>query len=80
MNRDLHAPDAHGPPVPDVTLRIVAGCAGGECPTVYETDRGTLVVQGYAFEPAAGGVAVPSGEQMVEIPKELLASYSKSLR
>jgi hypothetical protein len=59
-----------------VTLQLVAGrCGGGECPTVYETDRGTLVVQGYAFEPAHAGVAIAPGEQMVEIPTELLAEY-----
>lgn len=49
-------------------------CGGGTCPTVYRTNRGTLVVQGYAVTPAAAGVAVPDGELLVEIPVDLLAA------
>lgn len=61
---------------PSVTLTLLAAqCGGGECPTLYQTDRGTLVVQGYAFNPADAGAAIPPGELMVEIPAELLAQY-----
>jgi len=58
-----------------VMLELVAGrlCGAGECPTVYKTDRGTLVVQGYTFQPAHAGVELPPGEQMVEVPVELVA-------
>jgi hypothetical protein len=42
---------------------------------VYRTNRGTLVVQGYTFEPGDAGVTIPTGEQMVEIPLELIAGY-----
>ncbi|HET8685010.1 MAG TPA: hypothetical protein VFM54_24525 [Micromonosporaceae bacterium] len=64
-----------------VTLEFIAGrpCGGGECPTVYRTDRGTLVVQGYTFPPAHAGVEIPSGEQMVEIPTELVADYVRAM-
>jgi hypothetical protein len=55
--------------------RLVKLCGGGECPTVYQTDRGTLVIQGYLFDPAQAGTTVPAGEQMVEVPAELLAQY-----
>ena len=47
-------------------------CQGGTCPTVYATDRGTLVVQG-AVVTDAEGVNVPAGEALVEVPAELLA-------
>src|SRR5213595_2167688 len=68
-----------GTPTPTVTLEVVANrCGGGECPTVYKTDRGTLVVQGYTFEPGHAGVTLPSGEQMIEIPVELLTDYLQS--
>jgi hypothetical protein len=44
------------------------------CPTVYATDRETLIVQGYkildAEERAALGL--PPGEDAVEIPRSLL--------
>jgi hypothetical protein len=54
-------------------LTMVRGsCIGGDCPTVYATDRGTLVVQG-AVVPDAEGVNVPAGETLVEVPAELLA-------
>lgn len=61
-----------------VTLAFVVGrCAAGECPTIYRTDRGTLVLQGYVFEPADAGTRLPAGEQMIEVPAELLADYAR---
>jgi hypothetical protein len=53
-------------------LTRLAGCEAGTCPAVYETDRGTLVVQG-AIVADAEGVDVPSGETLVEVPAALLA-------
>ena len=52
-----------------VSLTPVAElCGAGECPTVYRTDRGTLVIQGYRFG--------PDGAPMVEVPAELLDLYA----
>jgi hypothetical protein len=53
-------------------------CGGGSCPTVYRTDRGTYVVQGYTLTAEAAGVDLPAGEQLVEIPAELLAEAVKA--
>ncbi|WP_240670290.1 hypothetical protein [Actinoplanes solisilvae] len=53
---------------------LAASCTAGSCPTVYLTDRGTVVVQGYAFEGKDAGVTPPPGELLVEIPAELLAA------
>lgn len=59
-----------------VTLRrLVVRCGGGDCPTVYETDRGTLVVQGYVVQPNEAGLTLPPGEQLVEVPIALLQDY-----
>lgn len=47
----------------------------GQCPTLYETDRDTYVVQGDAVtdpEALAALRNVLPGETFVEIPKELL--------
>lgn len=33
---------------------------GGTCPTVYQSDRGTLVIQGYAAPDREGSVLVPA--------------------
>jgi hypothetical protein len=47
-------------------------CSGGHCPTVYRTNRGTLVVQGYAVTAREAGLDLPPGELLVEIPADLL--------
>jgi hypothetical protein len=52
-------------------LQRIGGCEGGTCPTVYATDRGTLVVQGTTVTDAEG-VNVPGHESLVEVPAELL--------
>ena len=46
-------------------------CGNGSCPTVYRTNRGTLVIQGYAVAGDQVGVDLPTGELLVEIPVEL---------
>jgi hypothetical protein len=58
---------------PKLTL-VTTLCGGGSCPTVYRTDRGTLVVQGYTVTADDANINLPAGEQLVEIPAELLAA------
>ncbi len=53
---------------------VATVCGGGTCPTVYRTDRGTFVVQGYALSAANAGIDVPPGEQLVEIPASLFTA------
>jgi hypothetical protein len=62
--------------------RVVDGCAGGTCPTLYETDRGTYVVQGYVVsdEEALRDLGLPPGESAVEIPAALLEKFLGSSR
>ena len=60
-------------PAPKLTL-LTTLCGGGSCPTVYRTDRGTLVVQGYTLIADNVDIDLPPGEQLVEIPAELLAA------
>jgi len=60
-------------------LEMLAGaCRDGTCPTVYLSDRGTLVVQGYEVE----GEELPTDERRVEVPADLLveavAAYERS--
>jgi len=45
-------------------------CYNGTCPTIYRSDRGTFVVQGYAV--ADADVTPPEGEVLVEVPAALL--------
>ena len=47
---------------------------GGQSPTLYATDRGTLVVQGWCITDAEAlsAMTVPEHETAVEIPVALL--------
>jgi hypothetical protein len=58
---------------------ISASCTGGSCPTIYQSDRGTLVVQGYAVSAERAGVSLPTGELLVEIPVELLTNAARNV-
>lgn len=65
------------PATPEPGPRVVISlCGSGTCPTIYQTDRDTVLVQG----PAATGVAVPEGEQLVEIPREVLLEAASRLQ
>jgi hypothetical protein len=62
--------------------RIAGDCPDGRtCPTVYKTDRETIVVQGYAV-PAREltQIALPDGEAAVEIPITLLEAAARAHR
>ena len=58
---------------PKLTL-VASLCGTGTFPTVYRTDRGTLVVQGYTVTAENANIDLPAGEQLVEIPMDLLAA------
>ncbi|MFE2941124.1 hypothetical protein ACFXKG_18975 [Streptomyces sp. NPDC059255] len=49
---------------------LVTTCENGDCPTLYATDRGTLLVQGEV--PTDHGLQIPAHETLVEIPMELI--------
>jgi hypothetical protein len=54
--------------------RLAGTCPDGNtCPAVFTTDRGTIVVQGFALTDAVLAQAdLPDGEAAVEIPLTLL--------
>ncbi len=62
--------------------RIAGTCPDGRtCPTVYATDRGTVVVQGYKLEgDDLARMAMPDGESAVEIPVALLEEVARAHR
>jgi hypothetical protein len=52
----------------------------GSCPSVYETDRGTLVIQGWRVTDSEAIAALtarglPAHETAVEIPLDLLVHF-----
>lgn len=78
-NHDISSTEGDVNPA-ELGLELVTTlCGSGTCPTVYKTNRGTLVVQGYVVQPQAG-VDLPAGELMVEIPAELLTAAVQAAR
>lgn len=44
-------------------------CSSGPCPSLYETDRGTFVVQGYRLDAdVQASMAMPGDETAIEVP------------
>lgn len=58
--------------------RVSADCQGGNCPTVYLSDRGTVVFQGYTVA-SAEGMTLAEGEQAVELPLDVVRSAMPEL-
>jgi hypothetical protein len=56
---------------------VLTLCGSNTCPTIYKSDQGTLVIQGYSVSASHAGVDLPDGEQLVEIPAELLAEAAR---
>lgn len=55
-------------------------CEDRNCPTVYETDHGTYVVQGAVIASAeVADLGMPTNETVVEVPKSLLADLAAKL-
>ncbi|MER0241174.1 hypothetical protein AAHZ94_03880 [Streptomyces sp. HSW2009] len=52
-----------------VTL-LATSCDKKDCPTIYKTDRDTVLVQGET--PADHGLTIPVHESLVEIPMDLI--------
>lgn len=58
-----------------------SACLGGDCPTIYKTDRDTLVVQGYVLDgPERTEFDTPANEGVVEIPADVLLQAAEQLQ
>lgn len=60
--------------------RIADECGNRRtCPTVYASDRGTIIVQGYVLSPEdLSEITLPEGESAVEIPLSLLKEAARA--
>ncbi len=64
-----------------IVRKLDNGCKGGDCPTVYVTDRGTLVIQGYVLDPSAvRQLTLPTGESAVEVPVDLILGAAREVK
>jgi hypothetical protein len=50
--------------------KLASTCDIRECPTIYATDRNTILVQGET--PLDHGLRIPAHETIVEIPVDLI--------
>ncbi|MFC1416297.1 hypothetical protein [Streptacidiphilus cavernicola] len=50
--------------------KLISTCDIKDCPTLYATDRDTLLVQGET--PTDHGLTIPGHETLVEIPMDLI--------
>lgn len=60
--------------------RLAGDCPDGNtCPTISETDRGTIVVQGYKLTAEQlASMNLPDGETAVEIPAHILQEAARA--
>jgi hypothetical protein len=51
------------------------------CPRVFETERGTVIVQGYQVDEASRPAMAqpPNGESQVQLPREQLLAFARSV-
>ncbi|MGW1996154.1 hypothetical protein [Embleya sp. NPDC001921] len=56
--------------MPVKVTKLVSTCEFDDCPTLYATDRDTLLVQGAT--PMDHGLTIPTHEALVEIPMDLI--------
>lgn len=56
----------------NTTADGTTSCGTGGCPTVYEIDDETLVIQGYEASAMFDSAFVPDGENVVRVPKGLI--------
>lgn len=57
--------------------RLSGTCTEGDCPAIYATDRGSIVVQGV---PVTEGLSLPEGESAVEIPASVFEEAARAAR
>ena len=62
-------------------MRLIAKsphCAGKDCPAVYETEAGSLLIQGTVV-PANDPITLGEGEALVELPADLVVQLKQAL-
>jgi hypothetical protein len=60
-------------------VRVAGSCTSSTCPTVYATEDGDVVVQGFVVpDPAIEG-GLPQGEATVRVPRQLLIDAAAQL-
>ncbi len=64
----------------EITQVAKIACDTGACPTIFATDRDTVLIQGYVLPAGTVRMDVPTGEFIVEIPRGLLIEGAAAVR
>jgi hypothetical protein len=79
MDSKIDSEDLDSAPYTRAGLQVIAQvCSAGGCPTIYRTETGDILVQGYTVD--LDGVDLPVGEALVQIPPALIADAVRSLQ
>lgn len=57
--------------------RVATFCGNSGCPSIYEPDGDSILVQGYSVD---AGASVPAGESVVRVPLSLLRDAARALQ
>jgi len=56
-------------------------CGDGPCPSLYATDRGTYVIQGYRLDQQAiDSMSMPTDETAIEVPAGFVGLVSRMVK
>lgn len=58
---------------------VAQTCRAGSCPTIFKTEAGDVVVQGYVVSELPADAVLPDGEALVRIPRELVVEAALKL-
>lgn len=57
-------------------IHSTLNCADSTCPTIYQTEDGSYVFQGFKVEEKVkADHQVPAGEDMIQVPKEFIDAF-----
>jgi hypothetical protein len=56
-----------------------ADCSDTNCPAVFETEHGTVIVQGMHLLKAVANIHVGPGEALIEIPRAIFISALQAI-
>ncbi|WP_460687439.1 hypothetical protein [Niabella aquatica] len=55
-------------------------CAAGKCPTVYQTENGNYLFQGFKLENISEISDISEDETIIELPKEFVEKFIEKMK
>lgn len=68
-------------PMQLTAVHTTANCEASSCPTIYQTEAGNYVIQGFKVPTnTKDGLAIPESEDAIEVPAEFLRSFIDKMK